>query len=41
VASRIVSGAESASLFWVLLLAAGVVLLLRLVSRYHRASARD
>ena len=41
VAGRIVSGAESASLFWVLLLAAGVVLLLRLVSRYHRASARD
>ena len=41
VAGRIVSGAESAAVFWVLLLAAGVVLLLRLVSRYHRASARD
>ena len=41
VAGRIVSGAESASVFWVLLLAAGVVLLLRLVSGYHRASARD
>ena len=41
VASRIVSGAESAAVFWVLLLAAGVVLLLRLVSGYHRASARD
>ena len=41
VAGRIVSGAESAALFWVLLLAAGVLLLLRLVSRYHRASARD
>jgi anti-sigma factor RsiW len=41
VASRIVAGAESAALFWVLLLAAGVLLLLRLVSRYHRASARD
>jgi anti-sigma factor RsiW len=41
VAGRLVSGAESAALFWVLLLAAGVLLLLRLVSRYHRASARD
>ncbi|MET0649050.1 MAG: zf-HC2 domain-containing protein [Pyrinomonadaceae bacterium] len=41
VAGRIISGAESASVFWVLLLAAGVVLLLRLVSGYHRASARD
>ena len=42
VAGRIVSGAESASVFWVLLLAAGVLLLLRLVSGYHRrASARD
>lgn len=41
VASRIVSGAESAAVFWVLLLVAGVVLLLRLVSGYHRASARD
>lgn len=41
VAGRIVSGAESAAVFWVLLLAAGVLLLLRLVSRYHRASARD
>src|SRR5215218_513237 len=33
VAGRIVAGAESAAVFW--------VLLLRLVSRYHRASARD
>lgn len=41
VAARIVSGAESAALFWVLLLVAGVLLLLRLVSGYHRASARD
>jgi anti-sigma factor RsiW len=41
VAGRIVSGAGTASLFWVLLLAAGVALLLRLVSGYHRASARD
>lgn len=41
VAGRVVAGAESAALFWVLLLAAGVVLLLRLVSGYHRASARD
>lgn len=41
VASRIVTGAESAAVFWMLLLAAGVLLLLRLVSRYHRAAARD
>ncbi len=41
VAGRLISGAESASVFWVLLLAAGVLLLLRLVSGYHRASARD
>jgi anti-sigma factor RsiW len=41
VAGRLVSGAESAAVFWVLLLAAGVLLLLRLVSGYHRASARD
>ena len=41
VAGRIVSGAGSAAALWVLLLAAGVVLLLRLVSGYHRASARD
>lgn len=41
VAGRLVSGAESAAVFWVLLLAAGFILLLRLVSRYHRASARD
>ena len=41
VAGRLVLGAESAALFWVLLLAAGVLLLLRLVSGYHRASARD
>ena len=41
VAGRLVSGAESAAIFWVLLLAAGVILLLGLVSRYHRASARD
>lgn len=41
VAARLISGAESASVFWVLLLAAGVLLLLRLVSGYHRASARD
>ena len=41
VAGRIVSGAESASMLWLLLPAAGVVLLLRLVSGYHRASARD
>src|SRR5919107_4220216 len=40
VAGRIVAGAESTALFWVLLLAAGVLLLLRLVSGYHRASAR-
>jgi anti-sigma factor RsiW len=41
VAGRIVAGAESASVFWVLLLVLGVLLLLRLVSGYHRASARD
>jgi anti-sigma factor RsiW len=41
VAGRIISGVEPASVFWVLLLAAGVLLLLRLVSRYHRATARD
>ncbi|HEX8335294.1 MAG TPA: hypothetical protein VF621_01110, partial [Pyrinomonadaceae bacterium] len=41
VAARIVSGAESAAVFWVLLLIAGLLLLLRLVSGYHRASARD
>jgi anti-sigma factor RsiW len=41
VAGRLVSGAESAAVFWVLLLAAGFLLLLRLVSGYHRASARD
>ena len=41
VAGRIVAGAEPAALFWVLLFAAGLLLLLRLVSRYHRASARD
>jgi anti-sigma factor RsiW len=41
VAARLVSGAESAAVFWVLLLAAGLLLLLRLVSGYHRASARD
>jgi anti-sigma factor RsiW len=41
VAGRLVSGAESASVLWVLLLAAGLLLLLRLVSGYHRASARD
>jgi anti-sigma factor RsiW len=41
VAGRLVSGAESAAVFWVLLLVAGVLLLLRLVSGYHRASARD
>ncbi|MDT5269458.1 MAG: hypothetical protein QOH49_1644 [Acidobacteriota bacterium] len=41
VAGRLVSGAESAAVFWVLLLAAGLLLLLRLVSGYHRASARD
>ncbi|HEX7313230.1 MAG TPA: zf-HC2 domain-containing protein [Pyrinomonadaceae bacterium] len=41
VAGRIVAGAEPAAVFWVLLLAAGVLLLLRLVSGYHRASARD
>src|SRR5215218_9219811 len=40
VAGRLVSGWELA-LVWVLLLAAGVVLLLRLISSYHRASARD
>jgi hypothetical protein len=41
VAGRLVSGAESAAAFWVLLLAAGVLLLFRLVSGYHRASTRD
>jgi anti-sigma factor RsiW len=41
VSGRLVSGAESASVFWVLLFAAGLLLLLRLVSGYHRASARD
>jgi anti-sigma factor RsiW len=41
VAGRIVSGAEPAAVFWVLLLIAGLLLLLRLVSGYHRASARD
>jgi anti-sigma factor RsiW len=41
VAGRIVSGARPASAVWVLLLVLGVVLLLRLVSGYHRASARD
>ncbi|MFL6337456.1 MAG: anti-sigma factor family protein [Pyrinomonadaceae bacterium] len=41
VAGRLVSGAESAAVFWVLLLVAGLLLLLRLVSGYHRASARD
>jgi anti-sigma factor RsiW len=41
VAGRIVSGAGSAAAFWVLLLVGGFVLLLRLVSGYHRASARD
>jgi len=41
VAGRIVAGAEPAAVFWVLLLVAGVLLLLRLVSGYHRASARD
>ena len=40
VAGRLVSGSGLA-LVWVLLLAAGVVLLLRLISSYHRASARD
>jgi anti-sigma factor RsiW len=41
VAGRLVLGAESAAVFWVLLLVAGLLLLLRLVSGYHRASARD
>ena len=41
VASRIVAGVGPASVFWVLLLVLGVVLLLRLVSGYHRTSARD
>jgi hypothetical protein len=41
VAGRLVAGSESAAVFLVLLLAAGVLLLLRLVSGYHRASARD
>lgn len=41
VASRIVSGAEASAVFWVLLLVVGLLLLFTLVSRYHRASARD
>ena len=41
VAGRLVSGSGPAAVFWVLLLVVGVLLLLRLVSRYHRASARD
>jgi anti-sigma factor RsiW len=41
VGGRVVSGSEPlAALLWVLL-AAGVVLLLRLISGYHRAGARD
>ncbi|MFL6258030.1 MAG: anti-sigma factor family protein [Pyrinomonadaceae bacterium] len=41
VAGRLVSGAEQAAVFWVLLLVVGLLVLLRLVSGYHRASARD
>ncbi|MBV9927076.1 MAG: zf-HC2 domain-containing protein [Acidobacteria bacterium] len=41
VAGRLLPEAESAALFWGLLLVGGVLLLLRLVSGYHRASARD
>jgi anti-sigma factor RsiW len=40
VAARIVAGFESPVLMWALL-AAGLLLLLRLISGYHRAAARD
>jgi anti-sigma factor RsiW len=41
VAGLLVSGSEPLAALLVLLLAAGFVLLLRLISGYHRASARD
>ena len=41
VAGRLVSGSEPLAALLLLLLAAGFVLLLRLISGYHRASARD
>jgi anti-sigma factor RsiW len=41
VAGRLVSGSEVAAVVTALLLAAGLLLLLRLISSYHRASARD
>ena len=41
VAGRLVSGSEPAALLLVLPLVAGVVVLLRLISSYHHASARD
>ena len=41
VAGRVVSGSELAALLWVPLLAAGLLLLLRLISGYHRSAARD
>ena len=41
VAGRLVSGSEPLAVLLLLLLAAGLVLLLRLISGYHRASARD
>ena len=41
VAGRLFTGSAPAAVLSVLLLAAGVALLLRLISGYHRASARD
>jgi anti-sigma factor RsiW len=41
VAGRLVSGSEPLAALLLLLLAAGFVLLLRLISGYHRAAARD